>query len=732
MSVHTPCPDHQRLEGLLRDNLPQGEQSALAEHVGDCTACQRELDRLASGPSAEALRQAERDRPPADSAYWAAVRELNADVTQPGSGERPRPPEVPLEFLARSDDPAHLGRLDHFAILGVVGRGGMGVVLRGFDTHLERDVAVKVLDPMLAHDETARRRFCRESRTAASISHENVVTVHHVAREESTDLPYLVMQLIDGEALDERLARVGRLPLKDVVRIGAQVAAGLAAAHEKGLIHRDVKPANVLLERGTDRVKLTDFGLARAAADVRLTRTGLVTGTPLYMAPEQARGEEIDARADLFSLGVLLYELCTGRTPFDARSPLAVLKRLTDERHQPVRALNSDIPEWLAAVIDRLLAKSPADRFQSAREVADLLDFQWSAMRTTSDVVAACPQKRTHRLRQVLVILAAVVAGALATAAAAVLLWPGRGNNGGTRDEPADPPLAVLRGGSGTIWGVSFSPGDRTLAMAIEDGTVKLWDLETKTVTATLAGHQAGAWTAAFSRDGSLLATASDDNSARIWDLATNQAVKTLPTAAAARAALFDRGAQEIFTGDRQGHIRVWNVATGTEVRAWQHPGAVYALALAPDGKTVASAGTDRVVRLWDTRTGQERLSLRGHEGPVYGLAFRPDGKVLASAGWDRSIRLWDPGTGDPLRTLAGHGRDIWSVDFAPDGRSLASAGQDGRVHVWDAESGRPLAAFRGHDGTVHCVVFSRDGSRIASGGRDGTVQLWPAAQPPQ
>ena len=731
MSARTHCPDDRCLEGLLRESLPEGEQAALTDHVGDCAACQGALDRLAAGPTVDALRQAERGRPPADSAYWPAVQQLDRDVTQPGSGEQPRAPGVALDFLLPSGDPAHLGRLDHFDILGVVGRGGMGVVLRGFDTHLQRDVAVKILDPAVAHDEIARKRFCRESRTAASISHENVVAVHHVAHEESTDLPYLVMQLIDGEALDERLARGGRMPLRDVVHIGAQVAAGLAAAHEKGLIHRDVKPANVLLERGTDRVKLADFGLARAAEDVRLTRTGLVTGTPLYMAPEQARGEDLDARADLFSLGVLLYELCTGATPFDAKSPLAVLNRLTDERHRPVRELNPDVPEWLAAVIDRLLAKSPDDRFQSAREVAGLLDFHWSALKTSSDVVAACPGKRAHRLRQGLVILAAVAVGAVATAAP-VLFWPGRTNNGVTREEPSAPPLAVLRGGSGTVWGVAFSPDDRMLAMALEEGTIKLWDLDTKTVRATLAGHGAGVWTAAFSRDGALLATSSDDNSARIWDLKTNRTVKTLQSAAAVRTALFDREARELITGDRQGHIRVWDVAKGVEVRGWQHPGAVYALALSPDGATVASAGTDRVVRLWDTRTGQERLALRGHSGPVYGLAFRPDGKVLASAGWDRSIRLWDPGTGDRLRTLEGHGRDIWRVDFAPDGKTLASAGQDGRVHVWDAETGRQLAAFRGHDATVHCVVFSRDGSRIASGGRDGTVHLWKAVRPPE
>jgi WD40 repeat protein/serine/threonine protein kinase len=726
MGSSAGCPDLRRLESLLQDSLSPPEQSALTEHVGDCTACQLKLDQLAAGPSADDFRQAERDRPPADSAFWAAAAELEGQLTVLDRLDVERPPDMSLDFLSPADDPSDLGRLDHFAIRGVIGRGGMGVVLRGFDTHLERDVAVKVLNPALAEDETARKRFCRESRTAASISHENVVAVHHVAREESTDLPYLVMQLIDGEPLDARLERVGRLPLKDVVHIGAQVAAGLAAAHEKGLIHRDVKPANVLMERGTDRVKLTDFGLARAAEDVRLTRSGQVVGTPLYMAPEQARGEELDGRADLFSLGVLLYELTTGQTPFEAKTPLAVLKRLTDERHRPVRELNPDTPDWLAAVIDRLLAKSPADRFQSAREVAQLLDLQWSALKTSSDVVPVCPKKRASRLRQVLVISAAVAAGALGMGVA-VHYWSAR-EKLSPRIPEEPPPLAVLRAGSGTVWGVAFSPDDRTLAMAIEDGTIKLWDIETKTVTATLPGHQAGAWTVAFSPDGSRLVTSGDDSAARVWDLSTSKTLMTFQTSAAVRGALFDRDAKVVYTGDRQGNVRVWDVGTGREIRSWQHPGAVYALALSPDGKTIASAGNDRVVRVWDAQTGLERVPLNGHSGPVYGLAFRPDGKVLASASWDHTIRLWNPGTGELLRTLEGHSHDIWSVSFSPDGNTLVSAGQDGTVHVWDAATGKGLAGFRGHDGTVHCVAFSRDGSRIASGGRDGTVQLWKAA----
>ncbi len=724
MNVQTACPEPERLEGLLQGRLSADEQTLLTEHVGECAACQRVLDRLAGEATVTSLPRVEHGRPAADSAYWKALRQLRQEITRPGTGEPSRKPEALLDFLPASADPSHLGRLDQFAILGVIGQGGMGIVLRGFDTYLNRDVAVKVLNPALANDDLARKRFCRESRTAASITHENVVAVHHVAHETSSDIPYLVMQLIDGESLDQRLAR-GRLPLKDVVAVGAQVAAGLAAAHEKGLIHRDVKPGNVLLERGSNRVKLTDFGLARAGDDVRLTGTGLVVGTPLYMAPEQARGEEVDARSDLFSLGVLLYELCTGQTPFEARTPLAVLRRLTDEPHRPVRELNPDTPVWLADLIDRLLAKSASERFQSAREAADILDFHWSALKTSSDVVSACPKKRLHRLYLVLIILGALAMGAVATSIA-ILLWPGRGPQR-VSDRASTPPLAVFRGGSGTVFGVAFSPGDRTLAMAMEDGKIMLWDVEAGTVKATLSGHQGIAWTVRFSEDGSRLVTSGDDNSIRIWDLATNKTVKTLQDPGALRAALFDREAKRLVTGDRLGNVTVWDVATGEQVRTWQHPGSVNALALSPDGKTVASGGTDHVVRLWDAGTGQERLALTGHTAALYSLAYRRDGKVLASTGWDGTIRLWDPGTGEPLRTLEARSRDIWAVDFAPDGNTLASVGGDGIVRVWETSSGRLLAELAGHDGPAHSLAYSRDGTRIASGGRDGTVRLWKA-----
>jgi hypothetical protein len=198
-----------------------------------------------------------------------------------------------------------------------------------------------------------------------------VVDIHAVC--DDGPLPYLVMEYVEGCTLEGLLRRGGPPEAKEVLRIGLQVAAGLAAAHKHGLVHRDVKPANILLENGVQRVKLTDFGLARAAADAGLTQSGVIAGTPLYMSPEQARGEAVDHRSDLFSLGSVLYELCTGRPAFGAASAVAVLRRVCREAPQPIREVNPDIPEALGRLIERLHAKQPADRPASAREVADVL-----------------------------------------------------------------------------------------------------------------------------------------------------------------------------------------------------------------------------------------------------------------------------------------------------------------------------------------------------------------------
>jgi serine/threonine protein kinase len=297
--------------------------------------------------------------------------------------------DLPLGFLSPTDKPGQLGRLERYEVLEEVGRGGMGVVLKAFDPSLHRVVAIKVLAPQLATSGVARKRFLREARAAAAVSHDHIVTIHAV--DEANGLPYLVMQYVAGPSLQERLDKEGPLELGEILRIGMQTASGLAAAHAHGIVHRDIKPANVLLEEGVPRVKITDFGLARAMDDASLTQSGCVAGSPLYMAPEQARGEPLDPRADLFSLGSVLYTMCTGRPPFRAANTLAVLRRVSEDPPRPIRETNPEVPDWLAAVVEKLMAKDPAERYQSASEVVEALGQQLAQLQQAAWVPPARP-----------------------------------------------------------------------------------------------------------------------------------------------------------------------------------------------------------------------------------------------------------------------------------------------------------------------------------------------------
>ncbi len=253
----------------------------------------------------------------------------------------------------------------------VLGSGAFGTVVKAFDEKLHRVVAIKILNLDLARSPDALRRFLREARAGAAIAHQNVVSIFAV---EEHPLPYLVMEFVAGETLQHYLERQGRLTLPQVVEVGKQLCAGLAAAHSAGLVHRDVKPQNVLLVQGDSLVvKLTDFGLARACDDTSLTQHGLIAGTPMYMAPEQARGESLDHRADLFSLGSVLYQMVSGRPPFTASSTVALLKQVCDAQAKSITEEVPQTPKWLCEIIERLMEKQPDKRFQSAREVAGAL-----------------------------------------------------------------------------------------------------------------------------------------------------------------------------------------------------------------------------------------------------------------------------------------------------------------------------------------------------------------------
>ncbi len=269
---------------------------------------------------------------------------------------------------------------NQYLVDGEIGRGGMSVVYRATDLRLHRPVAIKVLPPDIAFNGDVRTRFIREAQTAAQLSHPNIVPIYSVdeAGSESSaagSLVFFVMAYVDGESLGQRLAREGAWPIDQTVRVLREVADALAYAHARGVVHRDIKPDNILIDRASGRSMVTDFGIARArAGETRITATGVAVGTPAYMSPEQALGErEVDGRSDLYSLAVVGYHMLSGDTPFKAVNTPAMLVKHVSERPRPIRERRPDVPAYLAVAIDRALAKKPDDRWSDAGEFRDAL-----------------------------------------------------------------------------------------------------------------------------------------------------------------------------------------------------------------------------------------------------------------------------------------------------------------------------------------------------------------------
>jgi WD40 repeat protein len=767
----TPCPPKAELKALLRGDLPPSQAAAVTDHVGDCPGCQGRLDDLATAETPvlpAVVRDIDRLSPPPHSALWKAIDSVVVEVTTRTSAYKvtPRAPAVPsddssspdadLSFLRPSGKPGRVGALGEFEVLRLIGRGGMGLVLHGFDPYLQRDVAIKVLDPVLSSNKSARQRFCREARAAAAVTHENVVTVYQVNEDDQSGLPYLVMQLVNGESLEQRLRR-GKLSVAEATKLGAQAAAGLAAAHATGLIHRDVKPGNMLIEAG-DRLKLTDFGLARAAEDLKLTRTGYVSGTPLYMAPEQARGDEIDARADLFSLGVVLYEALAGKPPFEGKTPVAVLRSAAEQPHPPLARVNPDVPGWLEDVVDGLLAKEPKDRIQSAAEVAAVLAAHAHANGSKSAECAAaaapCPltppkalsnvTRRKYRRRMAALLAMPFLLG---LGLGVIGAWGfGLGQDAPTvvtvptpagpvaADEPIAGFVKEFASEAGSVWSTDASPDGHTLAVGLEDGRIRLIDTIDGHVKITLNKHTGPVWSIDFHHDGVRFASASDDGTVKMWHIDRPEPLWSWPVSSGARAVAISKLGTHLAIGDRSGDVQILAL-NGDEkpdqpVEIFQHGGSVNAVAFSqPHGLTVASAGSNSTIKLWDlTKPKAPARELPGHKGPVYGLAFSQCGGFLASAGWDKVVRVWNPNNSQLVKELKGHEYDVWSVAYDErnqcDGH-LATAGGDGTIRLWDPESGKELKRFKAHKPVAHVVRFATDGSQLISGGRDGVVRLW-------
>jgi WD40 repeat protein len=624
--------------------------------------------------------------------------------------------DLVLPFLAPPKAPGSLGRLGHYEAMDVVGKGGMGVVLRAFDEKLHRVVAIKVLAAHLSNSATARQRFVREARAAAAVSHENVIAIHAV--EDDGPVPFIVMQFVSGQTLQQKLDRTGPPPLREVLRIGLQIAEGLAAAHKQGLIHRDIKPANILLENGIERVRITDFGLARATDDASLTQSGMIAGTPQYMSPEQAECKPVDQRSDLFSLGGVLYTLCTGHAPFRGPSTIAVLKRVCEETPPPIRELNPEVPAWLETLIARLHAKEPAKRFQNAAEVARLLTTQLAQLQQAGAPgnavqhgpaaangaldppplvepasIVLPPRRTSYRPKWiaagVLLVVGFVIAGiaglggvmmphaskGLPTAADPALAHgpltlEERAQlpsplDGARRDDIPNALLGLVGGGD-----PQQAPGE--LVAVLGDNQIQSKD-QTRAIEC--------------SPDGKLLAVSSV-RKVLLYEIKTGRLVRTfdVPQNEPHRVAFSpDMSRMLIVAGQTtaDGCAEIWDVTSGKRLQAFAgHRMGVLSCAFV-NNEIAATGGIDQTVRVWEVATGKQRYVLP-HGGHIHGIAASPDGKLLFTACNDHSLRVWDLADGSLKATLQRHTGPISVICFSPNGRLMASSG-DGEAIVWDA-----------------------------------------------
>jgi serine/threonine protein kinase len=738
------CPAPVRLLRLLHAALPEEEQAPLMEHLETCAGCREALEALAAGQDS-----------------WDGVaRNLRGDKgprsTRPFFSSK----EGTLDFLDSPAKPGQLGKLAHYEILDVIGRGGMGVVLKALDTTLQRVVAVKVMAPELAVSGTARERFRREAHAAAAVSHDNIVTIHAV--DEAKGLPYLVMQYVSGVSLQEKLDREGLLELKEILRIGIQTADGLAAAHAQGLIHRDIKPANILLENGVQRVKITDFGLARAVDDASLTQSGVIAGTPQYMSPEQALGEPQDHRTDLFSLGSVLYTLCTGRPPFRAPNTLAVLRRVAEEPPRRIRQVNPEIPDWLEAIVEKLMEKHPVDRFQSAAEVARLLESHLAHLQKPAHIPQPPPvvpvRKPAKRPKVTFWLLMAAGALCLACCLLPALLTLGyvttSSDSGpsvtviessGPQPREALVPKITLRPDKDDLTCVALSPDGKKLAAGYQDGTILLYELAMQSAqkSSLPKGLLPTICTLAFSPDGKTLFAAGGGNRARnapgrevvLWDLAEGKEADSYewPWGLLTCMAVSPNG-QWLAVGGQNG-VKVWDLSTREECPVPQQD-FIRCVAFSYQSTTVAAASQDKVVRFWDPATGNLKGDPLRHADMVQAICFHPDGQTLATGLKNNHVLVWDLRS-RKIRSVRGVTPGSWvnSLATSRDGKMLVvglnnqtadishhSSGDWTRSSVYDH-----VEEIREDQGGV--IALTPDGKLLSTGHRDGTIRLFVLAE---
>ena len=370
------CPTREELHRLCVFGSEDAEEESLVAHVGSCEPCQAALMEFAEPLASLAQALADPTIKPESAALRDRLDGLKLQRPSPSTRDFTNHEDLKPWI---EDGPSEVGRVDQYDLIRCIGRGGMGVVFEAYDNELRRTVAIKMMSPSLLIDSSYTERVLREARAVAAIDCPSVVKVY--AASKVRDLPYLVMEYVEGESLQQQLDRTPNQNFEHVLDIACDLAEALVEAHAAGVVHRDIKPANVLISAKTGRAKITDFGLAIQTSENPITQTGMLLGTPVYLAPEQIDGKPADHRSDLFSLGSLLYQMCSGKPPFSEATLVGILKAITTQQLPPLAEQNPDIPVWFSDLISVLHEKELSDRIQTASELSEMLRHRSVATR---------------------------------------------------------------------------------------------------------------------------------------------------------------------------------------------------------------------------------------------------------------------------------------------------------------------------------------------------------------
>jgi serine/threonine protein kinase len=682
----------------------------------------------------------------------------------------PRPIKRPVLTL-----PAQLGR---YEIQNLLGEGSMGSVYLAFDTDLNRHVALKIPKLDEPDDAELKQRFRREARSAATLRSPNICPLYDVS--EVDGILFITMAYIDGRPLAQMIRHGGPLPQAASALLVRKLALALQKAHEQGIVHRDVKPGNIMIDRDGEPI-LTDFGLARdiRSQEPRITRAGTIIGSPAYMAPEQLSGAAVSPAADQYGLGVVLYEMLAGQLPFQGDIWSILAQIATQEPPTPSR-IGTDIDSELESICLKMMSKQADHRFSNMAAVAEALDRYLNRIGAArigglpsgdsspadfSATPSLAPRHRSDSSRKSSLnkpAVALTLLGGVALGSAIMLYnyWSTsdatpiakRNDAPAVTPSPTWPPLAPdeirrFAGHTEPVSALSLAVGANRLVSGDEGGWLRVWDVITGRQLHKIAAHRGRVACTDVSPNAGKALSCGHDQAIRLWDLETGRLTRQYAghEQEVMCVALAPDGTR-FCSGGRDARVMVWDInqpipvavlgySRGDRVPVIEkmddleqlegHVTWVRTAVFSQDGKRILSGGNDGLIAIWDLERKAIVNHLIGHRAPVSRAVWTGDGRRVVSAGYDNSVRLWDTETGELLHTFDEHAGPVLDVDVSADGRFAYSCSSDASVRVWDLEARSCIAIYKGHTNAVSAVAVDLKQSNLFSGGEDTTIRMW-------